>query len=136
MATSALSEADAHEPGLGRVGSPLLRSGPRAVTRVIQSVQTEGPVELNDIDLLDLDRFRDQEHFAMFDVLRRESPVHWHEEPEGNGFWNVVRHADLVEVNRQPELFSSEVSGISIFDMEAPSDGSGMDTRGVMMISA
>ena len=91
-------------------------------------------MELNDIDLLDLDRFRDQEHFAMFDVLRRESPVHWHEEPEGNGFWNVVRHADLVEVNRQPELFSSEVSGISIFDMEAPSDGSGMDTRGVMMI--
>ena len=91
-------------------------------------------MELIDVDLLDLDRFRDQEHFAMFDVLRRKSPVHWQEEPDGPGFWNVVRHADLVEVNRQPELFSSEVGGVSIFDMEARDDGAGMDTRGVMMI--
>ena len=66
-------------------------------------------MRLDDVDLLDLDRFVAQEHYDMFALLRREDPLHWHEEPDGPGFWNVVRYDDLVEVNRQAEMFSSEV---------------------------
>ena len=73
-------------------------------------------MKMEDIDLLDLDRFLAQEHHEMFSYLRKENPVSWHEEPDGPGFWNVVRYADLVEVNRDAEVFSSETGGISIAD--------------------
>ena len=44
-----------------------------------------------------------------FRRLRRESPVHWHEDPAqgGPGFWAVTRYDDVVHVSRHPELFSS-----------------------------
>ncbi len=39
--------------------------------------------------------------------LRRESPVHWCE-PEGyEPFWAVAKHADVIEVSKQPERFRS-----------------------------
>ena len=56
-------------------------------------------MEFEDINLLDLDRFLAQEHHEMFSYLRAHNPISWHEEPNGPGFWNVVQHKDLVEVN-------------------------------------
>jgi cytochrome P450 len=40
--------------------------------------------------------------------LRREDPVHW---DAPNGWWLLTRHADVREVSRRPELFSSEPRG-------------------------
>lgn len=40
--------------------------------------------------------------------LRREDPVHWDEQ---HGWWLVTRHADVREVSRAPETFSSEPRG-------------------------
>lgn len=91
-------------------------------------------MKLDDIDLLDLDRFVRQEHHEMFRVLRSEDPVHWHAEPNGPGFWNVVNHADLITVNRNTELFSSETGGISIPDIDQRGDSGGVDPRGLMML--
>ena len=50
-----------------------------------------------------------------FAELRAERPVSWHrpvkngmfEDPNDQGFWAVVRHADLVEVTRRPQDFLS-----------------------------
>ena len=42
-----------------------------------------------------------------FERLRAEAPVHWHDEPDGPGFWAVTRYDDVVLVNRDNELFSS-----------------------------
>jgi cholest-4-en-3-one 26-monooxygenase len=44
-----------------------------------------------------------------FRRLRRESPVHWHEDPARDvpGFWAVTRYDDVVHVSRHPDLFSS-----------------------------
>ena len=45
--------------------------------------------------------------------LRAEAPVHWNPiEPDG-GLWALSRHADVCEVGRQPEVFSS-ASGIIV----------------------
>jgi len=74
-------------------------------------------VQLSDVDLLDPDVFRTGQHHEMFRVLRAEDPVHWSDEPDGPGFWSVTRHADLIEVNREPQLFSSAEQGISIQDI-------------------
>ena len=93
-------------------------------------------MRLDDVDLLDLDRFVAQEHYDMFALLRREDPLHWHEEPDGPGFWNVVRYDDLVEVNRQAEIFSSEVGGISIAEpIVVDEKAGGFDLRGVLMLT-
>lgn len=57
-----------------------------------------------------------------FAVLRRERPVAFHAEPEvpglgrGPGFWSVTRHADVMEVSRNGQLFSSARGGVNIID--------------------
>jgi cholest-4-en-3-one 26-monooxygenase len=86
------------------------------------------------IDLLDLDRFQRGEHHEMFKRLRAEDPVSWHDDPRGSGFWNVVKHADLVTVNRDAETYSSEIGGTSIFDFDEMERTAGPDPRGVMML--
>jgi cholest-4-en-3-one 26-monooxygenase len=64
-------------------------------------------VELKDVDLVDRDNYVEGVPHEMFEVLRREAPVYWHEEPEGPGFWAVTRYDDVVTVNRDNELYSS-----------------------------
>jgi len=83
------------------------------------------------IDLLDLDRFQRLEHHAMFERLRAEDPVSWHEHPGEPGFWNVVTHEDVLTVSRDSELYSSEVGGVMIMNPEVQG---GFDTRGLMML--
>ena len=68
-------------------------------------------------DLLDMDAFQRGEHHEWFRRLRAEEPVSWHDYPGGRGFWNVVKHADLVEINRDTETYSSEAGGTSMFDV-------------------
>src|ERR1700730_9258534 len=44
----------------------------------------------------------------LFGALRRESPVRW-AAPEGyRPFWLVTRHADIIEIERQPARFVNE----------------------------
>ena len=55
-----------------------------------------------------------------FRYLRREAPVWWHapteHTPGGEGFWVVSRYADVVNVFKDAETFSSELGGTQIFD--------------------
>ncbi len=37
--------------------------------------------------------------------LRAEDPVHWWDRTEGLPFWAITRHADIVEISKQPERF-------------------------------
>jgi cholest-4-en-3-one 26-monooxygenase len=89
-----------------------------------------------DLDLLDLDMFQRGEQDALFARLRRDAPVSWQDHPHGRGFWNVVQYGDVVRVNRDAALFSSEVGSISLLDPDERSDTVGGDTRGAMMITS
>lgn len=51
-------------------------------------------------------------HYALFDRMRREEPVHWTTSPDERGYWSVFRHADVKEVLSDPEAFSSEREGV------------------------
>ena len=54
-----------------------------------------------------------------FAYLREHDPVHWTEESDGGrGFWSVTRHEDVLQVSRNPEIFSSR-QGIRLEDMDA-----------------
>ncbi|MGH2844006.1 MAG: cytochrome P450 [Solirubrobacteraceae bacterium] len=71
------------------------------------------------IDLSDHDQFRDGVPHAAFARLRREDPVHWNPEQQGErGFWAVTRYADIRAVHRNPDVFSSEIGGTSLDDLE------------------
>jgi cholest-4-en-3-one 26-monooxygenase len=83
------------------------------------------------IDLLDMDRFQRLEHHEMFRRLRAEQPVSWHDMPGEPGFWALVKHKDVVEVNRDAERFSSERGGTTMYDAM---NTDGFDMRGVMML--
>jgi cytochrome P450 len=66
-------------------------------------------VPLKEVDLADLDRFRDNQAWGQFDTLRREDPVHWTDgSGSGSGFWAVTRYDDIWAVDRDAETFTSE----------------------------
>jgi cholest-4-en-3-one 26-monooxygenase len=66
-----------------------------------------------DIDLIDPDTFGNGVPFDFFSQVREEAPVFWHDQPGGfgGGFWVVTRYADVQEVSRTPEVFSSHERG-------------------------
>lgn len=50
-----------------------------------------------------------------FEMLRKDFPLSWHEEPQsawfpegGRGFWSLVRHEDVTMVSKDQETFTSE----------------------------
>ena len=63
---------------------------------------------LDDLDIITARRYgeRDYPH-AEWTRLRRESPVHRFQPDGYQPFWAVTRHADIIEVSKQPELFRS-----------------------------
>ncbi|MGH9121271.1 MAG: cytochrome P450 [Acidimicrobiales bacterium] len=76
-------------------------------------------MKLADVNLVDLDNFVPEVPHEMFEVLRREAPVHWHDDPGGKGFWTLTRYEDVVAVNRDIETFSSARGTALIMDMDA-----------------
>lgn len=55
-----------------------------------------------------------------FEYLRHHDPVHWQDMPDGTGYWALLRHADIVEVARQPNLFSASEQGVVLEDLDGP----------------
>lgn len=75
------------------------------------------------IDLSDADLFAQGAPHALFARLRRERPVHWNAEADGDGFWAILRYADVLAVSRDAETFSSGRRGIMIFDESFETSG-------------
>lgn len=93
---------------------------------------------LGDIDLKDAGQYEAGVPWEIFATLRREDPVHWNPESDGAGFWALTRHAEIVEVSRQPDLFSSahENGGHRIFnENEVGLTGAGESAIGIPFIS-
>lgn len=60
------------------------------------------------VDLSSQDAFNQGLPCATFARMRAEDPMAWLELSNGGkGFWNVTRHADLLDLNRQADLLSS-----------------------------
>jgi cytochrome P450 len=71
-----------------------------------------------EIDLSDHDAFLERVPHEWFATLRRESPVYFNPEKDGPGFYAVTRYADIREVHRHPEIYSSELGGTSLEDLD------------------
>ncbi len=62
---------------------------------------------LDTIDIIDPDLYvqRGYPH-EEWALMRREAPIFHYERPDVYPFWAITKHADLIEVSRQPELFN------------------------------
>ena len=58
-------------------------------------------------DLASHDTFMQGAPHNTFARLRAEDPLHWSDWSGGKGFWSLTRQADILELNRQPDLMSS-----------------------------
>jgi cytochrome P450 len=70
---------------------------------------------MDGVDLTDLDNFTDGFPHHLFARHRRVAPVWWHpptqHTPDGEGFWSVATHAEVLEVLRDTATYSSETGG-------------------------
>jgi len=51
--------------------------------------------------------------------LRRHAPVFWYDRPNVEPFWAITKHADIVELSKQPERFLNEPR-IAVFTKDIP----------------
>jgi cytochrome P450 len=72
-------------------------------------------------DLTDLDRFAGGFPHDAFTMLRRDAPVWWQQPtahtPDGEGFWVISRHADVLDVLR--DYSDRDLAGTSDRMLEA-----------------
>lgn len=75
------------------------------------------------------ERFADGSAHAIFAQLRREAPVHWCPESQFGPFWSISSYDDIVAIEAQPALFSSEAKhgGVSIIEIN-PAEASYMES--------
>src|SRR5215212_228719 len=85
------------------------------------------PTSLNDVRVLDRERWLEGPPHELFKELRASCPVHWTPEivefPGEKGFWSVTRPGNIATVSRDWQTYSSELGGVtaiseSIFPME------------------
>jgi cholest-4-en-3-one 26-monooxygenase len=68
------------------------------------------------IDLYSPDTYAQSMPYDTFAQLRRESPVYWQNEPDGPGYWALMRYEDIVTVSNDNVLFSSYLGGTNLED--------------------
>jgi cholest-4-en-3-one 26-monooxygenase len=102
----------------------------------VLGVRTKGgKVNVDEIDLLDRDRFTQGIPHEWFTWLRDNDPVHWHEEPGGPGFWVITKHADVIACNRDAASFSSSQELGGVVGLEGPLESPmGAEMAGSMML--
>jgi cytochrome P450 len=66
----------------------------------------------------DPELFRTNTHWSYFERLRKEAPVHWCRDSEFGPYWSVTRYNDIMAVDTNHQVFSSEAAlgGITIRD--------------------
>jgi cytochrome P450 len=69
------------------------------------------------VDLYNPDTYASGPPHEALESLRRTDPVHWQEVPAGQGYWAVLRHADVVHVARNPAVFSASLGGVMLEDL-------------------
>lgn len=79
-----------------------------------QQIFTERPippadeVKLTDIDLSNPFLYRQGRWKSYYERLRNEAPVHYQAHSAFGPFWSVTRHADIVAVDKNHQVFSAE----------------------------
>lgn len=77
------------------------------------------PADLASIDVASQELYERGVPHEEFRLLREHDPVHWHPwDWRGGGFWALTKHADVTQVSKDPETFSSAAGHIYLWDLE------------------
>jgi cholest-4-en-3-one 26-monooxygenase len=83
---------------------------------------TAAELDLAQVDLMDPAWFADGPPHELFARMRAEAPVRWNR-TGASGFWSLTRHAEIAQVSRDPQTFSSHRAGIFLHpDQVTPLD--------------
>src|SRR5439155_13016170 len=86
------------------------------IGRLTRRTEGRNPMKLSEVNLNDLEAFERGCPHDMFEVLRRDAPVFWQDEPHGSGYWAITKYDDVKQISRRPLEFSSERQGSLIRD--------------------
>lgn len=75
-------------------------------------------MRLEEIDIYNPDTYVAATPHEQFRFLREHDPVHWHDHPDGGGYWVLSRHADCVQVARDHAGFSAQRGFVLVDDLE------------------
>ncbi|GDX38889.1 cytochrome P450 [Methylocystaceae bacterium] len=73
-------------------------------------------IDLDELDVSNRSRFRNNTVQYYFDRLRKEEPVHFCKNSDYGQFWSITKFKDIQEIEANHELFSS-AQGYSIYDL-------------------
>lgn len=90
---------------------------PDGVVDVNNAQEDVWSIPLENLNPADNHRFRDNTFWPVFERLRDEDPVHYTAEHEFGPYWSVTRYADIMAVDTNHGVFSSE-NGITINERE------------------
>ena len=65
-------------------------------------------IAIDDIDVSQRELWSENEKWPFFERLRNEAPVHFCKDSEFGPYWSVTRYADIMEVERTVDVFSSD----------------------------
>ena len=87
-----------------------------------QARDTAYSMPLAAIDLSNPELFRTDTVWPYLERMRREAPVHYREGGLAGSFWSVTKYKDIMAVDTNHALFSSEsaLGGITIYDAPPP----------------
>ena len=72
---------------------------------------------LEEFDVAQGELFRTNTMWPYFERLRKEAPVHYCRESENGPYWSVTKYQDIMHVDTNHQIFSSE-GGITIADQD------------------
>jgi cytochrome P450 len=96
-----------------------MADGAMSLIRVAREEAWSTP--LDEIDVSVGERFVSDTFWPFFERLRAEAPVHYGISPEFGPFWSVTRYHDIVAIETNHQVFSSEGS-VSIGDNDESDD--------------
>jgi cytochrome P450 len=90
----------------------------QALERPMEPAET---IALEDIDVSQPELWRTDSHWPYFARLRREAPVHYCKNGLFGPYWSVTKWNDIMAVDTNHKVFSSEASlgGITILDQQS-----------------
>src|SRR5262245_17047478 len=71
---------------------------------------------LDKFDVSDPRLYQDDVWYPYFERLRREAPVHWCRESLYGPYWSVSKYKDIMQVEVNHQIYSSELGGIAVED--------------------
>ena len=85
------------------------------MNEALQKTNDPYAIPLAEINVADPALFMHDQHWAFFDRLREEAPVHYCHDSVCGPFWSITRFNDIMEIEKNPVAFSSEGS-ITLMD--------------------